>query len=543
LLREAPAVRRLALRVLKVAARSIAARSAATRIRIPFSRPAMTSGVDERVGIVLWPPNILGAWIEAKKPETADKTLWNVGDMAMGSVRPVEPLGKGGQTPVDMTTLGTGLNWRPSFSDDDLGPGGAYVTRWGADPIHPEGEVGWFIGLNSFADRPYWADTAIDSIDAEDKDTGVLWPECDVYKPRLVENVLMPLPKSEDDANSKGASAPAGAANKQTAVAPVAEGKAADDHQFMMVSLLTYAPRFDVDTERWYVDVDIDPGASPDPFLRVGLVRFQPHAARNLQVSFPTAEWVQIVAKRREVRLEVRPPASEEARYVAVITVGSPLIDSYDAAASEPRRVVTVGPVDTKPDSAPDPEGAPATMVRATLIERIATDENLSFERTARMGQLNKDLSRGEELEPIESVGRVRFGRLERGEPASVTLSLELPEAYANPGPESGSPEYAVFVEEFLSIKAANQADETPPDKEEYIESGTRFAVKVPIPRQGGDQASRDAYLPTKAPHPKENHVSSRVPHAKARAATAHEHEATHEHEAVCGPGIQGASR
>jgi len=38
-----------------------------TRIRIPFDRPAMTSGEDERIGIVVWPPNILGA---STKPGT-----------------------------------------------------------------------------------------------------------------------------------------------------------------------------------------------------------------------------------------------------------------------------------------------------------------------------------------------------------------------------------------------------------------------------------------------------------------------------------------
>jgi hypothetical protein len=453
-----------------------AALSRSTRIRIPFTRPAMTSGVEERVGIVLWPPNILGAWVEAN-----GKGLWNVGDLANGFVRPLEPLADEGQTPIDMKGLSAGAEWRqqpPFFTDDDLGPGGAYVTRWGADPIHSEGEVGWFIGLNNFADRPYWADNAIDSIDAEDKDTGILWPECEVYKPRLVENVLMPLPKSKDDSNSKS----------NGAVDLVAESKAAQDNQFMMVSLLTYAPCFDVDTERWYVDVDIDPGASPDPFLRLGLVRFQPHAARNLQVSFPTAEWVQIVGKRREVRLEVRPPAPGKVRYVAVVTVESPLIDRYDERASQPRHVVSTEPVDPATGVTTDPAGAPATMIRATLIERIGTNENLTFERTARMGQLNKDLTGGAELEPIQSIARVRFGRLEDGIPASARLCLELPESY-KPSPsdsKSTSAQYEVFVEEFLSIKAANQSDGATEQQESSIESGTRFAVKMQVPSYAG---------------------------------------------------------
>jgi hypothetical protein len=51
-----------------------------------------------------------------------------------------------------------------------------------------------------------WRATAIDSIAAEGGDTGVLWPEERQLEPRLVENVLMPIPEAEqkqEDANTK----------------------------------------------------------------------------------------------------------------------------------------------------------------------------------------------------------------------------------------------------------------------------------------------------------------------------------------------------
>jgi hypothetical protein len=46
-----------------------------------------------------------------------------------------------------------------------------------------------------------------------------------------------------------------------------------------------HEPRFDIDFERWYIDVHIDADQVPEPFIRLGLVRFQKHTRRELQVS------------------------------------------------------------------------------------------------------------------------------------------------------------------------------------------------------------------------------------------------------------------
>ena len=67
----------------------------------------------------------------------------------------------------------------------------------------------------------------------------------------------------------------------------------------MTVSLLAYTPKFDVDAEEWYVDINFVLDKAPDPFVRFGLVRFQPHAPKYLQVSAPIVEWVQPLPERK----------------------------------------------------------------------------------------------------------------------------------------------------------------------------------------------------------------------------------------------------
>jgi len=51
------------------------------------------------------------------------------------------------------------------------------------------------------------------------------------------------------------------------------------------VSLITYAPRFDVELEQWYVDVGIEHDHEAEPFVRFGLVRYQANADKSLRVS------------------------------------------------------------------------------------------------------------------------------------------------------------------------------------------------------------------------------------------------------------------
>jgi len=85
------------------------------------------------------------------------------------------------------------------------------------------------------------------------------------------------------------------------------------------VSLLTYRPRFDPDDETWFADVTIRPGADPQPFVRLGLVRYQPNASELLRVSEPVIEWAQI-PEDRTVTVKVD---KDDPRRIEVIVSGA----------------------------------------------------------------------------------------------------------------------------------------------------------------------------------------------------------------------------
>src|SRR5262249_24904838 len=149
-------------------------------------------------------------------------------------------------------------------------------TRWGADPIR-EGPrpKGWLIPAKAFLDH---ADPCSDA--------------------RLVRNVLMPIHRKPDA--GQGNDEAKNVDHNQINPADGYAGKSGDaaGREFMLVSPLPYEPRFDIDYERWFVDVRIDAGNVREPFIRLGLVRYQEHARPELQVSEPIAQWVQLMPKR-----------------------------------------------------------------------------------------------------------------------------------------------------------------------------------------------------------------------------------------------------
>ena len=64
---------------------------------------------------------------------------------------------------------------------------------------------------------------------------------------------------------------------------PVDDGSGNRRQTWLQASLLTYLPRFDIDHESWFCDVNILPGSAPEPFMRLGLVRYQPYAPEALR--------------------------------------------------------------------------------------------------------------------------------------------------------------------------------------------------------------------------------------------------------------------
>jgi hypothetical protein len=430
------------------AVRSVKKTAARTcSIRLPFDRPHFTSGEGERVGIVIWPPDLM---VNA-----------TVAEVAHDSVRRNEH-------------DGPGIKLDDKFSDSDLGPGGEYVTRWGADPAR-EGPrpSAWLIPKNAFLD--YSEPEA-----CADGDTAEGCPACgdpkacaacgdpkafsaccyEMGRPVFVRNVLMPIPRKPDasqgggntgnDPQSNGSSG----ANSQSGNDQ--SGDAAG-REFMLVSLLTYEARFDIDYERWYVDIRVDPGKLPEPFIRLGLVRFQPHARPEMQVSEPIAQWVQLMPKRT-ICVAVEPPKNrphqEGANRIEVaVEVKTPA--EYDGSAP---------PFDPGSGRATAASGAP--FMRACVLRHETINASTTVQTTVSLqGAIN---SQSTQLLPQRTGdGTVWSGTME----FSCYSALD-------PGTT-----YSVFVEEVQAFESTANPFEAGTGERiaAVVESGPRFAAIVPI--------------------------------------------------------------
>ncbi|MGI6855165.1 hypothetical protein [Mesorhizobium sp. 1B3] len=131
--------------------------------------------------------------------------------------------------------------------DDRYGPIGPYISRWGGDPTRQD-YAPLVTGLSA---------------------------ESFLSPPKPVRDVIVPvqIPK------------PPGAPDNITVL------ETAD--------LLIYQPRFDVDREQWFVDLDIQAAEAPNLFVRFGLVRYQKNAIHpNLQASEPVVVWTQLLPAR-----------------------------------------------------------------------------------------------------------------------------------------------------------------------------------------------------------------------------------------------------
>src|SRR5262249_38656164 len=104
--------------------------------------------------------------------------------------------------------------------------------------------------------------------------------------------------------------------------------------QMLTVSLVTYVPKFDVENEQWYVDVAMEHPYEAEPFIRLGLVRYQPHAPADLQVSYPVAQWTQLLPKRTVHVTTMRPAHGPVMMDVAVRIEG--LVASLPVQVHDP---------------------------------------------------------------------------------------------------------------------------------------------------------------------------------------------------------------
>jgi hypothetical protein len=211
--------------------------------RIWLRRPWLSSGEEERLGIVLWPPGLFSK------------------GMSYDDIHSEIP---------DLEVL-----------DGDLGIGGQFVSRWGADPIMK----------GSAPAGPLLSPTTFEG-DCED-----------------VQTAFMPIPAQAPWSPQEGVQ---GSTEKQT------------PRQYFAVALKTFVPKFDPAEELWYVDVALNTASNPTPRVRLGLVRYQPHAREDVQttdgtppvrlrVSTPVAEWIQPLPPGRW-RSPAEPPRRESLR-------------------------------------------------------------------------------------------------------------------------------------------------------------------------------------------------------------------------------------
>lgn len=222
--------------------------------RLYLARGWFSSGEGERLGIVLWPPNY-----DTLSGDDIDKDKIKVGDRV--------------------------LNLR-DYADADLGPGGAFVTRWGGDPIRKDQtpQSGNFIPPDAFGDLAQLHKGP--------------------HRPNIVRSALLPIrrqPKPDS-------------ADQQAKQEPV--------YDYLPVTLLTFEPCFDLDREEWYVDVDLKPIRASEPFVRFGLVRYQEHSiCEKLKLSEPVTVTMQLLAERNVEIAESKVLGSDD-RHVSISVYG-----------------------------------------------------------------------------------------------------------------------------------------------------------------------------------------------------------------------------
>lgn len=134
---------------------------------------------------------------------------------------------------------------------DDYGPQRDYISAWGADPIRSNAIR---------TDRPS---------DGFGSQNIVLGDR------ELVQAEMPPVTNPED----AGLSRPPQAYRTD-------------------VDLATYMPKYDPVQDAWWVDVDIEPGRAATPYVRLGLVRYQPNAIDGMHVSQPSHIGFALVPKR-----------------------------------------------------------------------------------------------------------------------------------------------------------------------------------------------------------------------------------------------------
>jgi hypothetical protein len=361
-------------------------------VRARMRRPWFSSGEGERIGVVLWPPNLFQLKSE---------------DIQGDVIRDLAP----GRAAMNLTQLPSDDPIKTDavleLQDADLGLGGASVTRWGADPIRPGYPVqGWLLSPANFPGAT-----------VATRETWDVPPETRLPDAVVVANALMPVPAGEDAPESLAAD-PAGG--------------------FMNVALVTYEARFDPEQELWYADIGIDALDVSWPFVRVGLVRYQPHAPRRLQVSEPIVEWIQVMPERTVT--------------TSAETNTNKVVFSVTAKGPASKRGVH--------EATPESSSAQRPLVRMALLRREKSEDG------------------GPEVETVkemrEAVSDIVSGGLVWKQQFELTKK-EFDQEGVN---------WSVFVEEVERLRPATYPDEpryNTKNDSDFAETGPRFAARLEL--------------------------------------------------------------
>lgn len=363
-------------------------------IRISLGRGWFSSGEGELLGVVVWPPGSLDS--EATVAKHAQST----------------------------SACEFNRDWTlPDFRDEDLGSGGRFVTRWGSDPTKAidvgapvETRLPGFLYPSAFKD-----------LSASEFPTG--------FTARLATCVHMPL-RTDSSAPQLDPPPP-----------PLT----------LDVSLVTYEPRFDIETEQWYVDIDIEHQFEAQPFVRLGLVRYQPNAPEDLQVSFPATQWVQLLPRRD----------------AWIIT---------EQHGAERRTFVTVeglGPVETESDGSNNGVGH---RLWAHVVSEYVNDAGLPCRYTGRREVLTLEAT------DLGAGGAVMYQGPRRRWSKGIDIDPLVSESV-----ELRNAKHYVYLEERESYLPATYArepvsgavarGEKGDGRGHHLESGPRFIARLPLQR------------------------------------------------------------
>lgn len=370
--------------------------------RLYFGRGWFSSGEGERVGIVLWPPDYL-------KLTSADIDR-------------------------DIIQFGGRALRLHEFEDRDLGEGGAFITRWGGDPIRQDRspQQGNFIPPEAFDDLKRLGQGP--------------------HRPGFESPVLMPIPKSASAKKGEG-----GGAASTDAI-----------YEHLPVSLITYEPCFDLDREEWYVDIDLKPIRASEPFVRFGVVRYQKQSiSEDLCVSEPVSVTMQLLPER-QVEISESKKAGSTNRPVSITVKGLGSTDIKDLSM---------------------------VLLPGSETERNEWQKNFDTLRRPKMKLAlfhETDIeSRGLVRTPIEAEG-LRFDdvfqhELQEPELENATLvwscNFNLPDAVLN---ELGKGHLVAYLEEVdRRMPASYRIEPITPEAmfalDRFIDSGPRFSARVPF--------------------------------------------------------------